>query len=361
MFDPVLKRPRRQRILLVGSGRRVQNNYLPALTCLRDEFEIVGIHSRTEARLRPVADHWGVPAVLSLEDVDFSKVDVVSVSVPTAQNANVLKQLAGHEQNLHLVIDTPIVQTQAQYQQIAPLLALFKSVTVTEDYMNFPSFDLVRKAVRDGVIGEVRGLVLNHIGFRYHGLALIRSFVDFEPVKASRVHKLGNGPHSVVSYFFASNLRASVVGPYRKHLPGSGGLVVEGTNGGISEFEADGKLRTLGKPTLVLRPITEGGNMIGYEIAGRNALYRQEFADVIAMREMDFPDKSDMNLLRGQGLAEVFRSVASHWNINQAYGYKNAFYDAFACRLAAEGAKNLDPLNIFAGEPGNWHKEFAAR
>jgi hypothetical protein len=61
----------RLRVLLVGAGRRIQNNYLPALSCLTDCFEISGIHARTYEKLAPVAERWGVPAVASLEEFDF--------------------------------------------------------------------------------------------------------------------------------------------------------------------------------------------------------------------------------------------------------------------------------------------------
>ncbi len=34
--------------LIIGSGNRIKTNYLPALSCVKEHFEITGVHSRTE-------------------------------------------------------------------------------------------------------------------------------------------------------------------------------------------------------------------------------------------------------------------------------------------------------------------------
>ncbi len=337
---------RRLRVLLVGAGRRVQNNYLPILRCLDTEFELCGIHSRTEERLNEVAHRWNVPAVPSLGSTDLRSFDVVAISVPTAQNAIVLRQLLAHAAELHLVIDTPIVANPREHGEVAPLLERFRSVTVTEDYMNFPPFALLRQFAASGRIGEVRALTLYNIGFMYHGLALIRSFVGFGPVQGATRHQIGADAW-VVSYEFPGEFRASVVGPYRRHT--TGGLALEGTHGTVTEFPGD--LEAAKKPTFLLRPALEDGRMTGYEIAGNDVRDAVDLPSVRAMRGMDFADKSDLNLLRSCGLGDVFRSIAHERNLNNGYGPANAFYDGFVSRRATAGAKPLDPLNIFGRQP----------
>jgi hypothetical protein len=69
------------------------------------------------------------------------------------------------------------------------------------------------------------------------------------------------------------------------------------------------------------------------------------------MREMEFSDKTDLNLLRSCGLADVFRSISHERNLNRAYGPTNAFYDAFVSRRATAGLKPLDPFNTFGASP----------
>jgi hypothetical protein len=343
MIDMSATKPRK-RLLMVGAGRRVQNNFLPALRCLEDSFEVVGVHSRTAERLRQVTARWDVPAVESLSDVDFSNIDVVAISVPTSQNAVVLNQLLPHASRLHVVIDTPIAWNFAEYAASGPLLKQFAQVTVTEDYMNFPTFALLRKAVQDGIVGRPLNMTLYNTGYLYHGLALIRSFVGFGPVLQSSRQALGS--YGVITdYRLHDDFKATVVGPYRQHT--TGGLVFEGEEGVISEFPADQRFYGGNKPLFMLKPVMEAGQLVKCAITGNGRDYEMDLPNLRAMRNMDFSDKSDLNLLWGCGLIEVFRSVHQDRNLNRRYGFKNAFYDSFVSRRAEQGVVPIDPFRTF--------------
>jgi len=335
---------RRRRVLIIGAGRRVQNNFLPALSCLSDRFDICGIHARTQERLLPVAKAWGIKPADNLANVDLAGVDVVAVSVPTAQNAPVLRQLLAKAKRLHLVIDTPIAWSSEERALVAPLLDEFAGVTVTEDYMNFPQFGLLRDAARQGLIGEVRSLTLLNIGYLYHGLALIRSFCGFGPVLESRRHQLGSHG-SVVSYRFQDNFTGTIIGPYRRHT--TGGALLEGSSGVITEFPVDREAMAIDKPVHVLSPVYEEHRISKFKIAFEDRELVSDLQHLRRMREMNFSDKSEINLLRGCGLIEVFLSVCGAHNINKTYGARNAFYDSFVSRRAERGETPLDPFDTF--------------
>ncbi len=117
-------------------------------------------------------------------------VDIVAISVPTSQNAAVLRKLKPSASTLMILIDTPIAWNGAELAACNPLLSDFKHVAVAEDYMNFAPFSLMRRAVKAGLIGKPKALTLTNTGYLYHGLALIRSFADFKPVKSGRRHLL---------------------------------------------------------------------------------------------------------------------------------------------------------------------------
>ena len=338
------KEGNKRRVLLIGAGRRIQNNFLPALTCLGDHFQVVGIHSRTPARLAEVADHWGIPPEADLANFDFSKTDIVAVSVPTSQNANVLRAIQEQARTLDLVIDTPLAWDAKEHAEISPLLAKFRSVTVTEDYMNFPRFCLARDIVRKGLIGELRSLTLYNIGYLYHGLALIRSFMGFGPVLKSWSRKIGRRA-SVVVYEFEGDFSASVVGPYRRHT--SGGLLVEGTAGIITEFPIDGNSVPGGTQAYVLSKVMTDGFMSGVSVRGEKQCFTLELPDMIRMRGMKIADKSELNLERGCGLISVFRSFLDLGNLNRNYSAADAFYDCFVSRRAESGELPLDPFDTF--------------
>jgi hypothetical protein len=268
-------------------------------------------------------------------------VDVVAISVPTSQNATVLRQLVNHADQLDIVIDTPIAWSGAEHAEIAPLLARFKRVTVTEDYMNFPRFALVRETVRRGVIGELRSVTLTNIGYLYHGLALIRSFVGFDRAKTAWSRKIGASV-SVVGYEFDGGFSAAVVGPYRRHV--TGGILVEGSRGIITEFPIDRDFVAHGRQTYVMSRTTHDGHLSGFAIQGGGHEASIDLPFMRQMRAMNFPDKSDLNLERGCGLIEVFRVLIDFRNLNSGYSAEEACYDSFASRRAESEERPLDPF-----------------
>lgn len=348
---PMIDSSRKRRILLVGAGRRVQNNFLPALTCLRDIFDVRGIHSRTYAKLALVADKWGVLAVASLGEFDFSDVDVVAISVPTSANAAILNQLKVHAPALDVIIDTPVASTLQEHAEISPLLQHFRSVTVAEDYMNFPRFALVRETVRRGTIGELTSVTLLNIGYLYHGLALIRSFVGFARPRNVWSHHI-SASAVVVGYDFEGGFSASIVGPYRRHT--TGGILVEGTKGIITEYLIDKDFVARGRETYVLSKMMTEGNLSGFEMCGGKFRTSVDLPFMSAMRSMDIGDKSDLNLERGCGLIEVFRSLADFRNINVSYTAEDALYDSFVSRRAESQEYPLYPFEPSPKRPVIW-------
>jgi hypothetical protein len=330
----------RKRVLIVGAGRRVQNNFLPAFACLTDLFEVCGIHSRTLSRLTEVAGRWGVPAVGDLSSFDLAGVDLVAISVPTSQNDVVLRKLLPRSKNLRIIIDTPISWTPAERVRTEAVLENFPFVTVAEDYMNFPNFSLLRDVVVQGIIGRPSSLALFNIGYLYHGLALIRSFVGFAPVVRKWHRPLGSYG-SVVGYEFDDGFVATVIGPYRRDS--GSGLVLEGTRGLITESPSDLQFASSQRSVHALVPVRSDGRLLGYRITGDGPHLSVDLPDFGAMREMDFQDKSDLNLLRGCGLITVIKSIFHDQNINGQYGYKNALYDSFVSQSADRG----DPLPDF--------------
>jgi hypothetical protein len=334
----------RLRVLIIGAGRRVQNNFLPSLYCLRDHFEVAGVHARTPEKVIDVSDRWGVTAVLSLDTVDWSRIDVVAVSVPVSQNPVVLQQLAPHAHRLCLVIDTPVATSLQELVACEKNLANFKKVIVTEDYMNFPLFKMTRQALSDGIIGRPGSVTLLNLGYFFHGLALIRSLSNFSPVWRTRVEQVGSFSWNI-RYQLLDGFQACVVGPYRPDS--NGGILVEGSEGIITEVESDARWgNSHGRPVFTAARVTENGQLHGYRIdnnAGKT-VYFAELPQLKEMRTLDFDDKSDLNLCRGCGLMDVFLALFQANNINNHYGAENALYDSFVSRLASRGRLPIDPL-----------------
>lgn len=340
----------RLRVLIIGAGRRVQNNFLPVLHCLRDHFVVAGIHARTPSNLLPVARRWNLAAVPTLETVDWDSIDVVVLSVTVSQNVAVLRQLMPRAARLRLLIDTPVATTLADLAAAELLLPQFAHVLVTEDYMNFPQFSLAREAMADGLIGKATAATLLNIGYFFHGLALLRSFAGFSPVLRSHAERVGRFA-SVVDYRLRGGFRACVVGPYRPDS--NGGLLLEGTSGVISEVASDARWgNTEGRPHYMVVRNLEHDQLVGFRIetAAGEVVRTLDLPWLREMRALPFEDKSDLNLCRGCGLLNVFRGLLEPQNLNHAYGFRNALYDSFVSRLADRGRLPIDPLTLVGSD-----------
>jgi hypothetical protein len=333
-------------VLVVGAGRRVQNNFLPALRVLQPDFECVGVHSRTRETLDPVARRWDVPPIYDLESLDFSRVHAVAISVPTVQNAVVLSKLALLAPDVTIVVDTPVAWTPRELAACSRVIGKFPRVFVTEDYMNFPSFSLIRKAVGEGLIGKLRSVTLNGTGYLYHGLALIRSMNGFG--RAMQTWRgFGKGLTTFTGYRFAEGYRACVIGPYRASY--GQGILVEGSTGFISDYATDSKFGSSAKPAFILEPLVPGRSA-GFALTGTSGRYVTNTPEMEAMLEMPFEDKSDLNLQRGAGLMRVFQSLLNPADLNNHYGFSNAVYDSFASRAAQRGILPIDPFALFGSD-----------
>jgi hypothetical protein len=332
------------RIGVIGIGRRGQGNFLPALACLRGEFSIAWIHSRTREHLRKVSSCWNVEPAERLDDDTLRGVNAVAVSVPIEQNIPVLKMLEPHASRLTVVIDTPITQSLRDALTCAKLLAKFKSVLVTEDYMNFPEFELARRAVAGDLIGRVSRINLNGLGYRYHGLALLRSFADFAPVRSTRRRSL-EGAATAIDYRFRGGLFGCVTGPYRRD---SGDFSIEGENGTIAAFPG-GQPHDVQQGTSrhMMRFDRVDGVLASVSLESGASRHEISLPEIGMLIGLPFADKSEINLKRSWGLMQVFMSLRED-NLNRRYGFRNALYDSLISRAADKLPLLFDPTT-YAG------------
>jgi len=325
----------KSRVLLVGSGRRIKNNFIPALSCLSD-YEIVGVHSRNPANIDAVSRRWNIPAVPDLRSFDFSKVDLIAISTTTSAVPSVLKSLVKPETaHLAVVIDTPVFEGVRHFKYLK-LFSNFKKVLVAEDYMNFPQFELIRSVIAEGKIGEVKHVNLFHNGYRHHAIALIRSMLNFR--FASFTSKVGvGGGDSIVTFSFGGGVRGVVTEPYQPH---AGYIAVTGTKGTIHDFPPDPKKGISGYN---LRQLRTNDRLDGFEIVSENYTKSYRPAHLPKLYAFDFDDKSEFNLLKTCGLIRVFDCLKEE-NINTRYGVVHGVYDSLMGRGARRAPFIVDPF-----------------
>jgi hypothetical protein len=329
-----------KRVLIVGAGFRAANNFLPSLALMPASFSVVGLVAKSRTRSASLGIVWNVPAYDDLSQVDPKTVDIVVVTVPTHANAAVLAAILKWNDRVDLVIDTPIASTFAQYRELRPLLRKFRAVAVAEDFMNLPHFELALRAARDGLFGTIRSVTLFNTGYRYHGLALLRSFAELGSVVGSKRAKLGSYS-SVITYHFAGGMRGHIVGPYRQVT--TGGIVVEGDRGVLTQAAEDAQFADVGK-RLVYRLAQTSADGLPSAFVIENSSYRLDLPEIAAMKHMPFEDRSWLNVLKNVGLTRIFDSLVSGDGLNASYGFENGLYDSFASKLASAGVFPFDPL-----------------
>lgn len=317
--------PSKRQVAVIGAGRRVRQNFLPALEVL-DGWSVAGLTSRGGHSAAEAGRQWGLDPVPSISSFDWRNIDTVVVSVTTTEVPKVLYQLEPYAGGLDLVLDTPPF-ARARDVRWATILRRFRRVVVAEDFMRFPDFELMRRAVRGGAIGTPREVVLVRTGFRYHGTALARSLFGFPPVLTaiSRPGRDGREAH----YRLRGGGRVRVTGAYE---PARGVVTVHGTEGSISSGanggQTEGRPR---QPVFVVEPIEQGSAWLGAAVdtrAGRFE-YRPEALPALQHLDLERPDR--FNLAKTTGTVDVLRQLDQP---EPGYGPPDAIYDAFLATLA---------------------------
>lgn len=316
---------------MIGAGRRVRGNFLPALAALGAPWSVASVTSRRPERARELAAVLGCDAADRLEDVRWDAIDAVVVSVTTTAVPEVLRSLAPHADGLRLVIDTPPVAAGGALLRVAPLLRRFRSVVVAEDFARFPAHDVLRAAVAAGAVGRPTRVLLDRTGFRYHGVALARSLVGYPPVRRFRSGRGADG--RAAHLVLAGGVGVDVIGDYE---PRSGVVVVEGTEGAIraaAALEPDAPPGTVGAargPT---------GSLLGVDLVVGDRRWELRPPELPSLRR-SLPEADDFDLQKAVGTAAVLRQLRRP---APGYGAADGLYDATVSTLLRLLPALVDP------------------
>lgn len=322
---------RKYRLVIIGSGHRIVTNYAPALKALGNEFEVTGIWSRTidNAKQVAAANEW--PLLMNLDHPAIDHADIIVMSITASAAPKILKQILNTTDcsNKQLVIDTPVFSGVRSILH-ARMLRSFANVTVTEDYMNYPQFELLRKMVNADNVGEIQTITLEHTGYLYHGLALGRSFYDFELVKKVKKTK------DCLTYTFSEGKKLNVISPY-KQLKGR--VVIEGNRGKLyyaNSSDYTEYIDNLANYDNLITECWEDKKCVGLIYKCGNQLQR------VPLPKLTHDQKSSALFYQFKtlGLIQVFRSLNTQ-NINSRYHYLQALYDNYVSNGACKKVGGL--------------------
>ncbi len=152
----------REGVIIIGAGKRIAQDVLPALESLRERCVILGVYARHAGEVFGTQQPYSVAPLAELSAELLSRARFVYVAIPPQALATVLAQLPQPCHDSELIIDTPVPWSPALRWQ----LRRWSRVHVAEDSVFLPWLALFRGAS----IGRV---VCDRSVYRYHGVALL--------------------------------------------------------------------------------------------------------------------------------------------------------------------------------------------
>ncbi len=309
-------------VFLIGSGRRIQNSFIPSFKCLQDKYTLVGLYSPTQANREAVCEKWNIPAFNSIASVDLSSIDVVVISISTQHVPAVLAQISDACRGKILIIDTPVFDSLGDFKAIR-YLRNFSKVIVAEDYINYPQFVIMRDVLREGVLGDIRSITLAHTGFRYHALALVRSFVDFKKIRLLK-RRHSDNDIGRITLDFVRGENATILEPYRRL---DGWVRVEGSKASLIYDPGQQCKDEAISPTYTLNQYFSDEGDVYFSVEGVALTGIRQPRHFAQLKNFDIDDNSDFNTFKSCGLIDVIESIDSDAGASQ-YTWREALYDS---------------------------------
>jgi hypothetical protein len=154
----ILTSDKAKKIAIIGSGRRVVEDVLPAIEANLDLYKLTAIYARTKKKLFGINKTYVVEPTFS--QMDIEGLDYLYIAVTPSDISDVFNQLSSFNlKHLTIIIDTPTPDLE-HYKDF------FKKIIVAEDSVYIPWLSLISTGTE--VLAE-KAL------YAYHGIALLKA------------------------------------------------------------------------------------------------------------------------------------------------------------------------------------------
>jgi hypothetical protein len=232
--------------LVIGAGKRVETDVLPALLASGGRWRVRRVLARAARRLELAGTTFEVAALDSLTQADLDACALVHVAVNKDQVPAVLARLLRLDvSRTDLLLDTPALLLK--HLAHARRLAAFRNVWVAEDIVELPWLEVARAAA-----GTPREALFDRSAWRYHGVALVKALLG--PLARARRHGRGRGAR--LEFTAAGGGSATIVEP-RDYAAGR--FRITGERGSVTdsaEWAAQG--------ATLIEALEEGGLCAGF-------------------------------------------------------------------------------------------------
>ncbi|CCF00782.1 FAD dependent oxidoreductase (plasmid) [Sinorhizobium fredii HH103] len=302
-------RPQGAGVLIVGAGRRVSEDIVPAVESLAPGAHIKGIYAtKRNVVFGPTATHEVFPLrELSEETIASSR--LVYVAVPPEKLQSVLAKFLDYScEHLSLVVETPAVDAAT----VDGAYAHFGNVIVAEDSAYLPWLDLLTGQ------GRVVRADFDRSGYRYHATAIARALASDSNNKRPRIASM-RGRKDDIEVRFDGGLAVRIRGPRDYD---NGRMSFQTLSGrSVSSHPGEGHTQ--------IRPLISGNLCVGFELDGdvvhlseteSRLIGRFTDKDTIVSRMLDIKRAALYRLLQqvladqpGYTLAEGLEDASVRW------------------------------------------------
>lgn len=169
------------RLAIVGSGWRAEF-FARLARLLPEQFTLVGFVVRQSPTAQAVAVQWGIPALLSCEElVHTLRPDLVITAVPWSANETVVTTLVAA--GSRVLSETPPAPDLAGLRRLWTAVGASQRVQVAEQYLLMPGHAARREIIARGVIGKASSVQVSST-HGYHAVSMMRGLlgVGFDSV-----------------------------------------------------------------------------------------------------------------------------------------------------------------------------------
>lgn len=310
--------PIREMVYIIGSGNRIENNFLPVLSHLSEHYQCIGLHSRNERTGKKLCEKWDIKFCKDLVSNELIECSTIIISITTHNVPSVLRAIRKFVQGKRLVLDTPIFSSVLSFYN-SYFLRNFEKVVVAEDYAQFPQFSLLRQILFENEKIEVKKIAIFNTGYQYHGLALGRGFLNYSRPVAFETVVL-NG---VSLYFeFENKVEFHLIEPYQR-LDGTIEITTD-----QKEYIFSSKYLS-NRPNAVQIYHVETEDDFSFNISEPHFLLEDKLLfDMKYFQSLDISDRSIFNSLKCVGLSRLLNP-----NHESEYSLKEALFDSLLSKF----------------------------
>ena len=218
-------------VIVLGSGKRIQDAALPALARMDDRFELRSVFAKTAKTIEVEGRKIEVRPLDSVILGDLHPGDLVICAVKKSAVPHAIREVARLAPGaLDLLVDTPVLL----FKHLGHLRRFdaFRHAWVAEDTLTLPAFDPVRAAIASGAIGELTHAIFQQSAWAYHGFAMAKAILGLSFIKSARRRPI-QAPYAWRAGQLANGARFEVLEPRDYPI---GRMLFAGTAGSIADY-----------------------------------------------------------------------------------------------------------------------------